>query len=305
MGWLTAPTRRSGWLVVELQPQNASYVHGRAEAKRKAQVSLFGQRPLDDATGAERLAKELRFSRYSCATLLRPGEYQLVQVEAPSVPPAELKAALRWRLKDMLDYPADEATLDVLQLPPEAEPAGRAANLYAVAAHSGLVRTCIERFERARIPLSVIDIPETAQRNIGALYEEEGRGLAVLHASEDACLLTVNFRAELLLARRIEFGTRQFSGSESERKEAFERVALEVQRTFDLVDRQYPRVTVSKLMIAPLPQESGFAPYLEQNLGMRVERIDLAQALAFNGGGAPDEGTQWRLFHLFGASLRH
>lgn len=302
MGWLGKKARKSGWLVIEMDGAGMRYVHGRAMPNGKPEILMLGESGPAAADPA-RVAKAFHFARYACATLLRPGEYQVLQVEAPAVPDAEMTEAVRWRLKDLLDYPVEQATLDVLRFPPQAETAGRAANVYAVAARKEAVRTCMQRFEQASIPLTVIDIPEMAQRNIGALCEEPGRGLAVLHATEDACLLTVNFSGELLLARRIEIGTREFA-SERNRSEEFERIALEMQRTFDLLDRQYPSVVLSRLMIGPLAQDFGLAPYLEQNLGMRIESLDLAKHIEFSSG-APDAATQWRLFHILGASLRH
>ena len=304
MGWLDAKTRKTGWLVVELDPARSSFVHARAKNGGKPRVTLYGERELSGADSAEKLAKELAFSRYACSTLLQPGRYQLLQVEAPNVPAGERKAALRWRLKDMVDFPVDDAVLDTLDLPPGAAPPGRTQNVYAVVAHNKEVRSCIEQFQRARIPLSVIDVPEMAQRNIAALYEDDGRALALLHAMEDASLLTINYRAELLLARRIDVGTRALFGAQRERDEAFERVVLELQRTFDLMDRQYPQLSLSKLLVAPLPMDSDLLPHLRQNLGTVVESIDLAQVLAFDGA-VPEHAQQWRLFHAIGAALRN
>ena len=304
MGWLDARTRKSGWLVVGLDPRHGRFVHARAKNGGKPKVTLYGERELAGLESGERLAKEFHFSRYQCSTLLQPGEYQLLQVEAPTVPQQERKAALRWRLKDMLDYPVQEAVIDMLELPKGAGPAGRAQNLYAVVAHNRVVRERIEAFQMARIPLSVIDIPEMAQRNVAALYEESGRALGLLHAMEEASLLTINFGAELLLARRIDFGTRHFLGEQRERDEAFERVALEVQRTFDLMDRQYPQLAISKLLVSPLPDDPGLFAYLTQNLGVALQTIDLTQALAFESA-PPAPAEQWRLFHAFGAALRH
>ena len=304
MGWLGTSTRKSGWLVIEMDAASLRYVHARADGKQtKPRVLMFGEVGAAAASDPGRVAKELRFANYSCSTLLRPGEYQMVQVEAPRVPEAEAKEAVRWRLKDMLDYPVEQATIDVLRFPAEAETPGRAPNLYAVAARKDIVRACMSRFDAAKIPLGVIDIPEMAQRNIGALCEEQGRGLAVLHAHEDSSLLTINYCGELLLARRIEIGTRHFA-SESERNEAFDRLALEMQRTFDLLDRQYPRVALSRLMVGPLPEDHGLVQFLERNLGVRIEQLDLAAHVEF-AAGAPDAGVQARLFHAVGAALRN
>jgi hypothetical protein len=62
---------------------------------------------------------------YRCTTVLGGGEYQFMSVEAPNVPREELKTAMRWRLKDMLDFPVDDATIDVLDMPADPN-AGRA-----------------------------------------------------------------------------------------------------------------------------------------------------------------------------------
>lgn len=302
---LFSASKQLGWLVVELDERTARYVHGRAHPSGKSAITLFGSRALAAPADAEKLAKELRCAGYSCATLLKPGDYQMLMVEAPNVPPEELKAAVRWRLKDLLDYPVDNATIDVLDIPPPSEGvAERSHQIFAVAARNDLIQGRIKRFDDARIPLTVIDIPETAQRNIGALYEQADRGLALLYAGDESCLLTVNFRAELILCRRIDIGLRQFR-ADALREEAFNRVVLELQRTFDLIDRQFQYAPVAKLLLAPTPEDTGLAGYLRENIGIAVETIDLAASLAFNGKGAPDAATQWRLFHLFGAALRH
>ena len=304
MGWFAASTKPPGWLVVDLDDRAASFVHGRGDPASRPAVTLIGSRRSDGAADDAKLARELHFARYQCATLLRPGEYHLLLVEAPNVPPAELRAAIRWKVKDMLDYHVDDATLDVLDIPPESGSA-RGHSMYAIAAHNDIVQQRIKRFEQAHIPLSVIDIAETAQRNVGALFEEPERGLALLYAGEDSSLLTVNFRGELFLARRIDIGLHHLRAPGEARDDALNRLVLEVQRTFDLFDRQFQYVPVTKLMVAPMPEDLGLAEHLRRNVGVAVEDLDLAAAVAFDGRGAPDVATQWQMFHLIGASLRH
>ena len=41
----------------------------------------------------------------------------MLSLEAPAVPREELKTAVGWRLKDMLDFHIDDATIDVLAIP--------------------------------------------------------------------------------------------------------------------------------------------------------------------------------------------
>ena len=295
--------KEKGWLVIDESPDEVSYVHGRAEPCARAVVAAWASADAGH-TGLERVARERNFERYQCATLLRPEDYQLLLVDAPPVPPAELKSALRWRIKDMLDYPVDEATLDVLDIPlPAGAAGGRAHTMFAVAARNEVIAQRIKRFEAARIPLQVIDIRETAQRNIAALYEVDKRGTALLFLEREAALLTINYAAELYLARRIDIGIGQIMKYPADaRHEVFERIQVELQRTFDHFDRQHA-LTVAKLVLGPEPEETGLQEFLRANLDLAVERADLSERLEVAAAGF-DAPAQWRLFHLVGASLR-
>ncbi|HWA36926.1 MAG TPA: agglutinin biogenesis protein MshI [Burkholderiales bacterium] len=291
-------TREGGWLAISVEPDAVLFAHGVAEAPARCKVTRCGARPLGAAQAdMQRVARELEADRYQCLTLLGPDQYQLLLVEAPNVPAAELKAAVRWRLKDMLDYHVDDATVDVLDIPPDPSGAQRAHSMYAVAARNDVVQQCIGRLESAGVPLTVIDIAETAQRNIAALFESPDRALAFLYFGADHSLLTINYHAELYLARRIEVTARQLALDEPR-----ERVLLELQRSFDHFERQFPFASVEKLMVGPEPSDTGMVAYLSANLGLPVQAARLEEVLDVAGGLGEDHG--WRLFHVLGASLR-
>ena len=305
--WFRTVTKQPGWLAIALGEDRLSFVHGRYTASGKSSITRFGGARFEPKPHAvEKLAKELDFERYQCATLLRPGEYQMLLVEAPAVPQAELKSAIRWRVKDLLDYHVDDATLDVLDIPPDAGAAGRSHSMYAVAARNDVIRARVKAFEDARVPLSVIDVPETAQRNLSALHESDGRGVALLYFNHEFGLLTVTCRSELFFSRRIDVGMPQILGAGPEaRAELFNRVVLELQRSFDHFDRQFQYVPIARLLLGPEPEETGLYEHLKANLDIPVERVDLLERLSFEAEAVPDAAALWPLFHLIGASLRH
>lgn len=299
--------REPGWLAVSLQPGELSFVHGQYAPGGTATVDVCGTHVFEGAfEGAQQAAREHDLGRYQCSTLLSPGEYQVLLVEAPNVPQAELKTAIRWRIKDLLDYHVNDATVDVLAVPPNPAGGERAQSMYAITARNDLIQVCIGRFESACIPLTVIDIPETSQRNVAALFERDDRGLAMLYMGSNEGLLTINFRRELMLARRIDVGMQDItSASGAAREEQFQRVLLELQRTFDHFDRQFAYVPVAKLMLAPDPEETGLLEYLAGNLDMPVEWVRLSAAIDFGARAELEPQEEWRLFHLIGAALRH
>jgi len=305
--WLRRDKKVPGWFALSIGADRLDFAHGR-HGEPKSQITAYGTRAVEaDKPDLGKLAQTMHLGRYECAALLQPGDYQLMLVEAPNVPKDELKSAIRWRIKDMIDYHVDDATVDVLDIPHDAAAAGAAARnrlMYAVSAKNELIEATIRQCDEAKIPLSVIDIPETAQRNIAALFEDGERALGLVYFGEQAGLVTINYRSELYLARRFDIGLHQVSGELSAAEAALERVAVEIQRTLDHFDRQFRSIPVAKMLVAPTPGDTSVADFLKSRVGIEAENIDLREALAFDDGG-PDKESQWRLFHHFGAALRH
>lgn len=298
-----------GWLVLAGGGEGACVAHvAEPVSGKKPAVRLCQARAerLDDA-GVQALADALDLQKYRCSLLLEPGEYQLVQVETPNVPAEELKQAVRWRLKDMIDYPVEQATVDVLDIPPDPHNPGRAHFTYAVAAKNDLVGDRIARLlERGGLALEVIDIPELAQRNIAALLEDGGRGLAMLSFSQSGGLLTFTAGGELYHARRIDTGLPQLTAEDEEQQSrAFDRVALELQRSLDNFERQFPYIGINRLLLAPFPAREAFREFIASYLGLQVATFNLEDVFDLDGvPGLDDLATQARLFGVLGAALR-
>ncbi len=227
----------------------------------------------------EKICKKARFADHQLTTLLAPGEYQLMLVDAPSVPAVELKTAVRWRIKDMLNFHVDDATIDVLQIPASKFGAGRQQSIFAVAAPNTTIQKHISLFERARLDLKVIDIPEMAQRNIAALFEQEENALAMMSFNEDGGMLTVTCAGELYLPRRIDITMGQLlDANEQLRNQNLEQVGLELQRSLDYVGRQYQHIAVRRIVLA-VPEGTGLEQALAHSTDIPVERLDLAKVM--------------------------
>ena len=301
--------KTEGWLATAFLGDGVAAASIKRQAGSKPVVELALFFPGDKAPAPEALekaGKEMRANSYQCTTLLAGGEYQMLVVDAPNVPPEELKTAIRWRLKDMLDFHIDDATIDVADMPVDKNAAVPTHSMFAVAARNGVIEQRQNLFAAAKIALSVIEIPEMAQRNISALLAPEGRGLAMLSFGADGGLLTVTFNGELYLSRRIDVALGQLLEADHDRKHAsFDKITLELQRSLDHFDRQFHFINVSKLVLAPTGA-SGLDEYLSSNLYMPVESMDLADVLDL--GKAPelaDLVQQQRFFLTLGAALRH
>jgi MSHA biogenesis protein MshI len=322
LGRLLRRTPPRGWLVMELDDKAVRLAHVRQD-EAKPVVEFAEKRQWDPAQpkSLERVVREFGVRGFPCITLLRPADYQIFFVEAPPVKREEMKLALRWRIKDMLEYPVDEAAIDVLELPLSGTAAQRPPQVYAVAARKEAVRATIGRFEKAGIAVSVVDIPDTAQRNLAALFGEPEEAVGVLTFDRDGALITVSFRGELYLSRRLDVTSDQLVDSvgkyhassddnlvleeDEGRGQLFERVLVEVQRSIDACERSFPFFSVGRVLVGSVPEEAGLLAHLAGNLYLPAEPLDLAQVLRL-----PASSAAWpaaergRFLKLIGAGLR-
>ena len=77
--------------------------------------------------------RALNLPSMAISGVLQSSEYQLALVETPDVPPAELRAAMRWRLRDSIDFRVEDAVIDVFDIPPQSR-GSQGRMMYAVAA---------------------------------------------------------------------------------------------------------------------------------------------------------------------------
>ena len=81
---------------------------------------------------------------------------------------------------------------------------------------------------------------------------------------------------------------------------------LDLQRTLDHFDRQFSYLTVSRLLLAPLPADLGIRERLAENLYVPVQTMDLAEVLDFPGAPELRDVDRQRLrLQLIGAALRN
>lgn len=232
--------------------------------------------------------------------VLSPDDYKLRVLDAPNVPVDELKAAVRWQIQDMLDFHANDGTVDVLQVP-HPEHLSHARQIFAVAAKNSLIAEETAIAMAADLNLAIIDIVETAQRNLAARLEKPGRALAMFAFTETGGMLTLTLDGELCLVRTLGVSQAQMGGAGVDG--AIERLTLEFQRTLDHFDRQFGGVPVDRLVLVPMENSHHLRESLAATLAVPVEVLDLSAALDMSA--CPDVGLlPHPCFHAIGAALR-
>lgn len=247
------------------------------------------------------LARDYELKRARCTTLLDDADYQLLLTEAPDVNADELKAALRWRVKDLINFHINDASLDVFDLPGDVAP-GRAREMYVVAARNSSIQARADALDAAGINLDIIDIPELAQRNLASLLPEDANGVAMLTLQAASGLITLTRQGLMYLSRTLSVGLETLEGA-IEPAGYYDHIVLEIQRSLDYYESHFREAPIHHLILgaaaAALP---ALIEHLRANLNVQVSVLDLAQLVDCD---KPlPEGMQARLLAHIGAALR-
>jgi MSHA biogenesis protein MshI len=302
----TGPRARDAWVGVH------SHVGGLAAAR--AAIIVANRRPrvqachrVDTSQGLPALQQwwaGFGSRRVGASLLLRAHEYQILQIEAPAVEPAEVRSAARWQIQDLIDFPADEAALDCLQLP--AAPAGQQrAKLLAVVARQALVQQNVTQWRSAGLALNVIDIPELALRNL-AVLASGAQACAFVHIGLDETHLILLWQEELCVSRQLAFGGLQLRALDDfPRGAQLERLGLEIQRTVDAFGRQFSAAHLTQLWVSAVHDVEDITRLLADQLSMQVQAYRLADWIDLDPGVQPMDLDQ-RVDHTLaiGAALR-
>jgi len=248
----------------------AAQVTARATGKPRLERCVYEKQGANDPFA--RVLARLPNRHAPAVSVLDPADYRLLLVEAPDVPADELRAAVRWRVKDLIDFHIDDAVIDVFEMPAHAR-GGPSRMMYAVTAKAELVKSAIERVESAGLTLGVVDIAELSLRNIATLLDTEQRGAAFLYLGERRSTLLLVRQGVLYLTRHVETGVATLAEAGELRPELVAGLALEVRRSLDYVESHYEHPAMPLLHVAGL--EDADREQIARELGLAVREVDL------------------------------
>lgn len=192
-------------------------------------------------------AKSLQLRDQDTHVVLAPEFYTLSLVERPAVPDAELVEAVRWVVQDNVDYPMEQASLDVFDLP---KAASRERDMVFVAvARKDFLAKRIAQLQEAGLYATSIGITELSMRNLVAtLFPEPDQSIGLVRMTSNSGLINVSRAADLFLSRRITGVPGDFS---EEAWDAFkEQLLLQVQRSVDYYESAMAQPPCNALLVA-------------------------------------------------------
>lgn len=210
----------------------------------------------------------------SDATLVLPlDQYQVFQLERPEgIDDAELGDALKWKLKDFLDFNPSEAVSDVFPFPQDAS-RGRGDLVNVVAARKSLVRELVELVNACDLQLYSIDIAELALRQLVAQLDTNQRGAALVHMRVRFGQMVVCKGDVLYMSRRLDVTADDLQDA-SRQENAVQSLALEMQRSLDYYESQLGQVPPSIIRFVTRDTSLPLSSMLGSYLAGDVEPLD-------------------------------
>lgn len=236
--------------------------------------------------GADPATLALRWQRAQARraqanVLLNSVDYRIVPLDAPRVPPEERRAAVRWQLKDLLDFPAEQACVDCLDVPGPT-PGAESRQVFAVASQERTVRGWMQRYRDARLALGAIDIPELAMRNLSVLAAGPAAH-AFVHLGLKSTRLTLAWQRELCAFRQFDVAAYKLDAADAAtRARLLERMALEVQRSTDSFARQFHGADLATVWVSAVRDADEITRQLSDLLPQSVQAFRVEDHVALS-----------------------
>lgn len=195
----------------------------------------------DAATLLQKLIAAVALKSLPVVVVMAPDSYALVQLEAPDVPAEDMADALRWRVKDMIDFPVQDSVLQSFALPESRRP-GAPHLMYAVAAPKARIDALVKPLKRAGAKIRAVDVPELALRDLIMHNGNNERVHGYLHLQKGMALIEICGADEIYLTRHIPLSDGGAGG-------IFDSLVLEVQRSLDYFESQYAVGAVDQLYV--------------------------------------------------------
>ncbi len=232
----------------------------------------------------QEIARQQAVRTSRCAGMVATGDYNLVLLDAPDVPPAEMREAVRWKVNEFIDFHVDDAVIDIFDVPRGSD--SHAPRVYAVAARRSAVGPLAQSLVSAGIKLEYIDIPEFALRNLAALLPEDQGGVATVALDANRGLIAVTRQGNLYLSRRLDYGTQRLLPAQArhaitaENEGAMDTLVIEIQRSLDYYERHFAQPAIQAVILTPcgFPLDAA-AGYLQSQLGIPVRPLALSEII--------------------------
>jgi len=239
-------------------------------------TEFYPAKQAEQASLLSRITKQHRLDTIPCNLVIAPEEYQLLRVETPEVPKQEISAAIRWRIKDLIDFHIDDAIIDMIDIPNQQSSGTHITQV--VACRHAVIQQYVDLLHEVKCQLESIDVPELATNYLLPKITDTKSSIVVLNLWPAYARMSIYNNNDFYLTRASSIGSDSLSQVAIEdisSQSVLDSLALELQRTFDYFESYSRQASVETLIILSHGQavNINIIPLLEDRLGLTVQAI--------------------------------
>jgi|GEM_PF-1359901 len=233
-----------------------------------------------------------------CNLILHPKYYRLLLTDIPKVAPNEYREAVKWQIKDMIDYPIADTTLDIFMS--SAFSKLLPAKLYVVVAKTSFILNVVNIIHQNFFNLVAVDIREFAIRNLLNFLVAPEKPVGFLHFEANDCLFIIVENRQLSFVRHIPLVTAINDGFFDSTK-----LLDEIQRSLDYYGAELKqRVPVECLLSPTVSPESKIVIDISKKSPLKVTPLSLNRIVQVDGSRELDFELQKACYLAVGGALR-
>ncbi|MDP3704841.1 MAG: hypothetical protein Q8R24_02890 [Legionellaceae bacterium] len=221
----------------------------------------------------------LNLIAHDCKLILLPGQYQLILMDAPNVPEADMAKALRWHLKGFSDYDLDDVLIDSCIVP--ANHNNDKHKIFAAITPLLALNKKRALLELAFLNVTTVTVAEMALKNVLSLM----RLIQIIPDNEPVIVISIcnDVRKLHIIYQDIFYLIRALLPAQT--KDADDPVELanmhfEIERSIDYCVNELNIPEPKRLLFTPgFHHVINFLKPIGEKLDLIVETIDLNQYL--------------------------
>jgi len=209
-----------------------------------------------------------------CHIVLNAQQSQIVQVDKPNVPEAEINSALKWQIKDLVSIAPENMVVDYFDGPVLA---GGIEKINVVCSAINDLKKIVTAVNQGDLEVTSITIEEFAFANLHPAQNDAC--LLVCQQPNEEIVLIIVKQGKLYFHRRLRGFSKIADKTEDELSmTVIDNLALEIQRSSDFYERQLKQAPIKEIkVLLPMLLEGFFARKLSENTHIPVTLLDMPE----------------------------
>lgn len=211
-------------------------------------------------------------TKTACNWVLHPDYYRLTLLNTPNLPPSEHKNAVRWQIKEVINYPLEDVAVDIFY----PEEIGKNPNkIFVITAQHSFLQDIVNIIQECGLLPIAIDIREFAVRNLIADIAKQDEAIGFLSITNDNCLMVFVKQHRIQFVRHIPINLKSIQANHSI-------LITELQRSFNYCQSELKQEIPIRFLISPdtdLSQE--ITQDIAKNLNKEISKFSLQKTVNF------------------------